>query len=191
VQIRVVTPFPFEALPRVWRWIEPFREKVSDDFSPRDLTAFLDCMQAQWGRLRTWAVHGGGELGGLVTFERMSPWLGSVRYLLKPDFQGHGFTLKASRLAVAEMFAEPGLGKLEFQVLAAPYCATSSLVCALGARREGTLIGHTMSGGHPRDVWLYGLSKEGFEAGLSTRHADGRSIPGGTARGADPDAKCI
>ena len=98
-----------------------------------------------------------------MTFERMSPWLGSVRYLLKPDFQGHGFTLKASRLAVAEMFAEPGLGKLEFQVLAAPYCAMSSLVCALGARREGTLIGHTMSGGHPRDVWLYGLTKEVFE----------------------------
>ena len=62
------------------------------------------------------------------------------------------------------MFADAGIGKLEFQALAGNL-AVGSLVCNLGARREGTLIGHTLSGGKPKDVWLYGLSREQFMGG--------------------------
>jgi RimJ/RimL family protein N-acetyltransferase len=162
VKIEVTSPFPFEALPRVWRWIETFREKVSDDFSPRDLKSFLESMARRWDRQKTWAVRAGDELGGLVIFERRTEWLGTARYVFKPDFQGKGLAVKACRAAVAQMLAEPGIGKLEFHALAGNL-AIGSLVCSLGAKREGTLEGHTLCGGKPTDVWLYGLRKEAFE----------------------------
>jgi hypothetical protein len=41
-------------------------------------------------RQKTWAVYGDGELGGLITFERLSPWLGTAYCLFQPDFQGKG-----------------------------------------------------------------------------------------------------
>jgi RimJ/RimL family protein N-acetyltransferase len=170
-RIEVISPFPFEALPRVWRWIEPFKAKVADDFSPQDLEGFLAHMAHKWDRQKTWAVQGDGELGGLIIFEGLSPWLGTAHYLLKPDFQGRGIGVKALRLAVMEMFQEPGIGKLEFRVLAGNL-AIGSLACNIGAKREGTLAGHTLSGGKPRDVWLYGLAKEDFEGKCNVLSAE-------------------
>jgi RimJ/RimL family protein N-acetyltransferase len=160
--IEVSSPFPFAALPRVWHWIAPFREKVADDFSPQDLESFLGRMKAQWDRQKTWAVSADGELGGLVIFERLSKWLGTADVVMKPDFQGRGLAAKACRIAVAGMFEEPGLGKLEFRVLCGNL-ALGSLICNIGGKREGTLVGHTLSAGKPKDVWLYGLSKAAFE----------------------------
>jgi len=162
MNIEVTSPFPFEALPRVWHWIEPFREKVSDDFGPRDLKSFLALMAAKLEREKTWAVYGDGELGGLIEFERISPWLGTAHCLLKPDFHGRGIAVKACRIAVSEMFQERGLGRLEFRVLAGNL-AIGSLISNLGGKREGTLEGHTLWQGKPKDVWIYGLSKEGFQ----------------------------
>jgi RimJ/RimL family protein N-acetyltransferase len=167
LDLKVTDPFPFESLPRVWRWIEPFREKVADDFAPQDMESFLSFMGGKWEQMRSWAVYGDGELGGLILFERLSKWLGTAHILLKPDFHGRGLAVKACRSAFAEMFQEPGIGKLEFRVLAGNL-AVGSLACNLGGKREGTLIGHTLSGGKPRDVWLYGLSKEEFARSAGT-----------------------
>jgi RimJ/RimL family protein N-acetyltransferase len=119
-------------------------------------------MAAMWQTEKTWAVYAEGELGGLIEFQRMSPWLGTAHMLLKPDFQGRGIAVNACRAAVAEMFAEPGLGRLEFRVLAGNL-AIGSLVCNIGGKREGTLAGYTLSEGKPKDVWIYGLSKEAFK----------------------------
>lgn len=169
--IEVTSPFPFEALPRVWRWIEGFRLQVADDFSPRTLEAYLAYMAARWEIEKTWAVYAEGELGGLIEFERLSPWLGTAHMLLKPDFQGRGIAVTVYRSAVAEMFAEPGLGKLEFRVLGGNL-AIGSLVCNIGAKREGTLTGYTLSEGKPRDVWIYGLSKEAFKGNYNVVAAE-------------------
>ena len=166
MEILVQTPFPPECLPRVWRWIEGFRHKVADDFSPKTLGEFVDLMTGK--DQRTWAIYADGELGGLVTFERLSPWAGTAHVLLKPDFQGRGIALKACRQAVAAMFAL-GVGKLEFSVIARNL-AIGSLLANLGASREGTLRGMTLVGGQPTDVWQYGLLRKEFEAKEGEKH---------------------
>lgn len=161
MNIRVESPFPFEALPRVWKWLETFRAKVADDFSPATLDEFVSAMARKWDVQKSWAVYRDEELGGLITFERLSPWLGTAHMILKPDFQGKGIAVKACRIAIGEMF-NFGVGKLAFFPLSGNL-AIGSLLVNIGARREGTLIGQTLSGGKPTDMWVYGLSKQEFE----------------------------
>lgn len=176
MDIRIESPFPFEAIPRVWAWISPFKEKVADDFSPQTLGAFVEHMASRWGREKSWAIYADGELGGLILFEKLNSWLGTAHVLLKPDFQGKGIAVKACRQAVGEMFEE-GVGKLEFQVLSGNL-SIGSLLVNIGAKREGTYEGHTLTGGKPRDVWVYGLTKAAFEGrhhnvvSVQANHAD-------------------
>jgi len=118
-------------------------------------------MSSKWDQQKTWAIYGDGELGGLATFEQLSGWRGTAHVLLKPDFQGKGVALRACRHAVAEMFGL-GVQKLEFWVIARNL-AIGSLLTNLGATREGTLREHTLVGGKPTDVWVYGLLKAKFE----------------------------
>jgi len=162
MEIEVTSPFPFEALPRVWRWIEPFKEKLSDDFSPKDESSFLAFMAKKWQQQKTWAVRGDGELGGLIQFERLTPWLGTAHFLLKPEFQRKGLSIKAARIAAAAIFENEGVGKLTFNPFAGNL-AIGSLLINLGSKREGTLQGHTTRDGKPIDMWLYGLTKEAFQ----------------------------
>ena len=161
MQVSVESPFPFESLPRVWHWIEGFRHKVADDFSPQTLEEFIAYEAARWKEQRTWAIYADDELGGLVTCERLSPWCGAPHLLLKPDFQGRGYGPVALRRALGEMFAS-GLGMLEFRVIARNL-AMGSLLTSLGATRDGRLRNRTLVGGVPTDVWLYGLTKANFE----------------------------
>lgn len=162
MNIEVTSPFPFEALPRVWRWLEPFRERISNDFSPKTLEEFLASMSAKWAHRKYWGVYVDGELGGLIEFEKFDGWLGQGHFLLKPEFQRRGISIKAARIAVADVFANEGVGKVMF-CHRANNLALGSLLVNIGAKREGTLEGHTLCGGKPTDMWIYGLTKEGFE----------------------------
>ena len=165
MEVRLDSPFPVEALPRVWGWMDSFRDRVSDDFGPKDLDEFVRLMVERSASpgFKSWAVSTEGELGGLISFEKLSPWLGTAHCLFKPSFQGRrgGLTLRACRSAVGEMFTT-GIGKLAFYPLAGNL-AVGNLIVMLGGSREGVLKGHTLSGGEPVDVWMYGLTKESFE----------------------------
>lgn len=165
MEIEVRSPFPFEALPRVWGWVSSFRDRITDDFSPKTLEDFLLMKATQFERNRTWAIYGDGELGGLIEFERFSPWIGQGHFLLKPEFQRKGISIKAARVASAEVF-KMGVGKVIFQHMT-NNMALGSLLINLGAVREGTLKNHTLCAGKPVDMALYGLSKESFEAKLN------------------------
>jgi RimJ/RimL family protein N-acetyltransferase len=161
VDLSVSSPFPFEALPRVWGWIANLRDRISDDFSPQTQGEFVESMAAGWERWLTWAIRGDSELGGLVTFERFNAWIGTAHIALKPDFQGKGMAMPALRTTFAAMFAT-GIGKLIFYPFEGNL-AVGSLLVNLGAKREGCLKGQTLRGGKPIDVWVYGLSKQQFE----------------------------
>jgi RimJ/RimL family protein N-acetyltransferase len=184
MQIELITPFPFESLPRVWRWIERFRGSVADDFAPKTLSEYVEHMASRWQEEKTWAIYGDGELGGLIEFQRFNLWLGTAHVLLKPDFHGKGIAVQACRQAVGEMFAQ-GIGKLEFHVLSGNV-AIGSLLSNLGAKREGLQEGHTLSGGEPRDVWVYGLTKKAFEekhhvVSIQANHTDQHEQPAAAA----------
>lgn len=168
-------PFPFEALPRVWGWMEGFRAKVADDFAPQTLGQFLTVMADKWEHpdFKAWSISADGELGGMITFERVSPWLGTAHLLLKPNFQGKGVSIVALRRAFAQMF-DLGIGKLAFYPLGNSL-AVGSLLVNLGARREGKLVSHTLVGGKPADVNLYGLLKEEFLNHAATHPGSSRN----------------
>ena len=174
MDIQVVNPFPFEALPRVWRWIEQFRAKVADDFAPRNLAQFMESMASQWDGQTSWAVLADGELGGLITYLKLSPWVGTAHCLFKPEFQAKGIAFKACHQAVSEMFAT-GIGKLVFYPMAGNL-AIGSLVCSLGAKREGTLVAQTIVDGKPADILIYGLTKENFNAINDSRSDRSRGV---------------
>lgn len=167
----LVSPFPPQSLPRVWRWTEAFRGRVSDDFSPQTLAAFVDAMLRAFEGQKTWAVYADGELGGMITFERLSPWVGTAHIVCKPDFQGKGIAPAALRIAFAEMFAE-GVGKLIFYPLAGNL-AVGSLLVHMGAKREGCLRGQTLCGGKPTAINVYGLFREEFEHAISSQPGNG------------------
>jgi len=162
VKIDVRSPFPFEALPRIWLWGATFRAKVADDFAPQTLEEFMFKAAEGWERLKTWAIYADEELGGWIAFEKITPWLGTAHLLLKPEHQARGIAVRACKIAIAEMFAT-GVGKLSFYPLAGNL-AIGSLLINLGAKREGTLVGQTLVSGKPTDIWLYGLNREDFSA---------------------------
>jgi len=164
MEIEVISPFPTESLPRVWAWSERFRHQVSDDFSPQTQGEFVDAMLAAIGLQKTWAVYGDGELGGMITYQRLSPWVGTAHIFTKPNFQGKGLAPPALKIAFAEMFAD-GIGKLSFYPLAGNW-AVGSLLINLGAKREGCLRSQTLAGGKPIDMHIFGLLKEEFEHAL-------------------------
>ena len=159
--LKVESPFPFESLPRIWRWIEQFKGQVLDDFAPQTEDEFILYMVSKWDTQKSWAVYADNELGGLIRFEKVSPWLGTAHIVMKPDFQGKGLAVKACRIAVTQMF-ESGIGKLGFYPLADNF-ALGSLVVSLGAKREGKLKAHTLCNGKPTDSWVYGLTAQDFK----------------------------
>ena len=175
MDVAVSSPFPFEALPRIWHWIEGIRHKLADDFSPQTLGEFVSAMAAKWEQQKSWAVYADGELGGLITFEELSPWLGTAHCIFKPEFQGKGLAVRACRIAVGEMFACSSIGKLAFYPLAGNL-AIGSLLINLGASREGRMIGHTLCKGKPADILVYGLSKGDFERASINSSRDRRGI---------------
>lgn len=178
MDIRIESPFPFESIPRLYRWIETFRDRVADDFAPNTLGEFVILMADRLESHKSWAIYRDEELGGLITFERLNPWLGTAHVLLKPEFQakrtkGEQLAVKACRQAVTEMFQE-GIGKLSFYPFAGNL-AIGSLLINIGAKREGTLEAHTLSNGKPVDIWMYGLTKENFKGEHHARNAVERS----------------
>jgi RimJ/RimL family protein N-acetyltransferase len=186
MKIEVVSPFPFESLPRVWAWSEEFRGKINDDFAPQTLEAFIDAMLANEGTQKTWAVYADAELGGMITFQKLTPWLGTAHCVFKPDFQGRRIAPDACRVAVAEMFQE-GIGKLVFYPLSGNL-ALGSMLMHMGARLEGQLRAHTLCGGKPKAMIVYGLLKQEFEDAASNRSSshrrgglDPRELPVGPA----------
>jgi hypothetical protein len=91
-ELRVASPFPAEYWPMVWYWIEGFRNRAVDDGSPQSCDGFVEWLLAleKSPQFRSWGVWRGGELGGLVTFERPRPIdiAGWSRAFFKPSFFG-------------------------------------------------------------------------------------------------------
>lgn len=161
-RVEVSSPFPVFALPRAWAWMQEFRSRVCDDFSPQDLAEFM----AQWDAQErnpervTFAVERDGEIGGLVTVTRLSPVLADIHLIFKREFWGHETTATALRIVLHEVF-QRGIRKVTSLAFRDNH-ALIGLACKLGAVKEGVLREQTMRGGKPVDMVIVGLTAEGF-----------------------------
>lgn len=158
--ITVSSPFPLADIPRVFAWMEPFRARVSDDFSPKTMTDFIEW----WGRqeaagMKTWGVYRSGELGGVISFQQISPVVGTAHCTFKKTFWGSATTSEALRLAFAEMFEiVPKVSSPVFQTNK----AMLGLLVKMGAKKEGVLEAHTMQNGKPVNLVMIGCFKNSF-----------------------------
>jgi len=160
--VRVESPFPVFALPRVWSWMEGFRDRVADDYGPKTLEEFVEDWRSEVHR-KTWGVWRGPELGGLIIWQ---PWpvggIGETHAVFKKSFWGRATTRTALALVYAELFGS-GVRK----VMGFPFernHATLALARSIGFHREGTLRQQTLKNGQPVDVAVLGLLKDDFAA---------------------------
>ncbi len=156
MDIRVVSPFPAAAVPRVWTWIQEFRGRVSDDFGAKSLADFVECWEAR--EQQTWAVYRGDEIGGVITFERLSPIAGTAHCVFKKSFWGRKTTLPATSEVARQIFAQ-GVEKLVFCVFEDNH-AIRSLLRDLGAKQEGVLRKQTIRNGQRTDVIVTRINSE-------------------------------
>jgi len=172
--VRVESPFPLVAVPRVWTWIEEFHDRIADDYGPKTLDEFVESWRRQERTRRTWGVWRGAELGGLIIWQAGPiPEAGETHALFKREFWGRATTRAAAALVYAELFGE-GVRK----IMAFPFAsnrAVIALALSLGFVREGMLREQTLKKGQPVDVAVLGLLRKDFEALLEKEQECHRS----------------
>lgn len=157
--VRLESPFPEYALPRVWTWCEQFRSRVADDFSPKTLDEFVAQAQATW--TRSWGIRVGDELGGIITYRAWSPVCGELHIICRKDFWGRERTDAAVVMAMADVF---GSGVIKVMGVAfSENKQVRGLLKRLGFSREGCLRRHTLHRGKPCDVTLFGMTDKEYE----------------------------
>lgn len=164
-EVRVESPFPDYALPRAWAWIQSFRNRVSDDFSPKTLEEFVEYWEAKRETQQTWGVWRGEELGGLISWEPYgAPGIGVGHAMFKREFWGSKTTRRAMEMVCTELFTS-GTRK----IMGFPFASNHAIIAlykSIGARKEGVLRGQTMQGGKPVDMVALGLMKDDFEKSM-------------------------
>lgn len=161
--IRVVTPFPDFAAPRIWAWMEQFRARVADDFSPQTEREFMAAWEQRANHEQRWAVYRGDELGGLVTLAPVTPCVLTSHVVFKKQFWGQDCTLEGIAQVYEVAFELPRITKISSLVFA-DNAQIIGLAKRLGAEIEGRLRNHTMRGGQPVDMIALGLLKEDFHS---------------------------
>lgn len=159
--LRLTAPFPEYALPRVWTWIEDFRHRVVDDYSPKSLSEFVRHWKEREPFRKTWAIWRGEDLGGLVIYEPWQPGVGTSHALFKRSFWGREVTRAALEQVYGEIF-DSGTRK----VVSFPFRDNAAIIAlgkSLGAVTEGVLKGQTLRNGEPVDVVILSLFKEDFD----------------------------
>ena len=164
--VRVDSPFPLFALPRLWTWVQRVRRHVCDDFSPTTIEQFVEQWQGDMARGgRTWAVYKGKDLVGLISAEQLSPVVATVHLLFHKSGWGHDTTVPALQEVFRDVFERA-------QKITALVFADNANVIGLarkvGAEKEGVLRAHTLREGRPADMVALGLLKEDFEKCLNS-----------------------
>lgn len=188
MNIEVISPFPLEALPRVWGWISTFRNRVADDYGPKDLGEFIDKSMSEIPSMTTWAVYRDGELGGMVTFQKWSPILGTCHCLFKKEMWGRKTTFPALEQIARQLFAT-GIKKISMCVFS-DNKAIIALLKDLGGVTEGRYRQHTLRNGELVDMTTIALFEEGFKnviSSSSSRNRRGQLDHRGSPRGKAED----
>jgi RimJ/RimL family protein N-acetyltransferase len=161
-EIRVESPFPSFAIPRVWNWTQEFRDRIADAFAPKTLEAFVALWESmdRAGRKR-WAVYRDGELCGVITAQRLSPIVSDAHCVFAKRAWGVETTLASLRIVFAELFSDGTTTKIS-SMLFADNRSIIGLIRKLGGAVEGRLVNQTMRGGKLVDMVVIGIQKEAF-----------------------------
>ena len=161
VQIELVTPFPEYALPVAWQWVRPALHLLADDFAIRDIDGLFAAAKSIEGNGgKTWGVLRDGRLAGWLGFEPVNKVSGIGHAFFAPWALGRETTDTAVRMALGEIYSL-GYEKVSCPVMAANR-GIRGLLRRIGMREEGTLRSHTLCGGRPADLVLYGEVKAEF-----------------------------
>lgn len=171
--IEARSPFPKWALPEVWQWIESFRDRVMDDYSPQTLEDFLADWETRETMRKSWAVYRDDELGGLVVIEPVNPvWVNS-HVLFKRSFWGRKVTLPALRAVYREVF-DSGVQRISAAIFADNH-QMRNLALDLGAveetRRSQPMRNCTRRDGELVAMRIIALFPEEFEKCLSSQQS--------------------
>jgi RimJ/RimL family protein N-acetyltransferase len=168
MSLRLITPFPDDAWADVWQWIQPFRHRIHDDFSPNSEETFVAWMRQRTEGQFTVGVVRDDKLGGLIWCEGNAV-SGNVHAIFSKAFWGSATSVPALDAAARCYFLTTGARKLNTQFFR-HNGAVRSMVKTLGLQREGILRSMTMQGGEPVDVETWGITREEFFARNSTGH---------------------
>ncbi len=167
--IGIVSPFPFHALPKLWRWIEAARDRIADDYFPKTLDDFI----TQWEQFReagrrSWAVYSDAELCGVFVVSRTSPLCCDAHCIFARRFWGRTVTVTASHMLANELFSDTPNNRYEkvSTMAFADNKSLGALIKALGGSREGLLRNHTRRGGKFVDVMILSLERERYVSGI-------------------------
>lgn len=162
-RVEIREPFPEEAWPRVFGWMQPCWHQACDDFVKKDVGWFVDSMIELSLRSRTWGVWREGELGGLIALEPLNPVAGLAHLVFKKSFWGSKTTLAAANQALEKVLGGGEAGKICGHVFPDNH-PMRAMYGKLGFREEGRLRGQTMRNGKPADVIACGLTREMWAA---------------------------
>lgn len=173
-EIVLESPFPIYAVPRIWQWVESFRDKVFDDYGPQTQREFVDqWIKAERNGRRSWSVSKRNELGGVITVSNLSPVVAEMHCVFRKEFWGHENTVPALE-AVADLLLAEGIEKVTSCVTADNH-GLLALLRKIGGVREGVLKDQQRRGGKPADLVIIAVHKEAY-------HARGRILEPGHKR---------
>lgn len=158
--VDVVSPFPEAAVPRIWGWIETFRDRVCDDSAPKTLHGFVEQWIAREATQQSWGVSVDGELGGVVTAQPVTGVVTEAHCMFKRSFWGTGIPGEALRKIYGQLF-DAGTQK----IIMAPFRDNAQmlgLARKLGGKKEAVLRQHAMRGGRLVDQVVVGFTRADF-----------------------------
>lgn len=161
--IRVESPFPEYAIPRMWRWLRSIGSwRVTDDYGPQTEDEFIDHWREMLGAegCQSWGVYQDDELGGVITVQYVTPNLSTAHLLFNKTFFGAHITIPAAR-EVFDLVFQSGTTRIESYVFE-DNGSILGLAKKLGAVNEGRLRKRTIRKGRPIDLIILGLLKEDF-----------------------------
>jgi RimJ/RimL family protein N-acetyltransferase len=173
--ISLVDPVPTHLLPLAWGWLEPVRQMVCDDYSPKNIASFVEFSIEAVRRGRVMGVRENERLVGVITFEQVNPAMANMHVLFSPHFKGVQKTGVASRMACERLFATTSSEKI-LGLIPSTNRLAIALAVRSGARIEGVLRSHTLRDGVAVDAVAVGITKEEFGHGTGYRRAGRGSI---------------
>jgi hypothetical protein len=149
----VVSPFPFEHLPKMWSWLQHFDALMVDDYCPKSFEEMAEKNKRDLANgAKTYAIMSDGQPVGAVWGE----FVGDGVYIGHLVFDRYTLTssekMQLARMALKQFFAD-GARKIQWQ-LYADNRAFRVFLKRMGASVEGILKQATRCKGELRDMML-------------------------------------